>query len=77
MYSHVHFRDDGMKVVVPKQRIKKFSPTNLRDFDRAKWYIVQWDGDEKSGYFRAQIMKLFGKYALLFNISWCNFKDNR
>lgn len=69
MYSHVHFRDDGMKVVVPKQRIKKFSPTNLRDFDRVKWYIVQWDGDEKSGYFRAQIMKLFGKYALLFNIS--------
>ncbi|KAH7985191.1 hypothetical protein HPB49_026560 [Dermacentor silvarum] len=59
MYAFVRFRDDGMKVAVAVERIKNFCPRNLRDFNSTKWYGVRWEDEENSGYFRAQIMKLF------------------
>ncbi|XP_072140364.1 uncharacterized protein [Dermacentor andersoni] len=59
MYAFGRFRDDGMKVAVSVDRIKNFAPKNLRDFNSTKWYGLRWEDEENSGYFRAQIMKLF------------------
>lgn len=59
MYAFVRFQDDNAKVIVPCNDIKNFSPTGLADFNSGRWYDVWWEDNNQSGYYRAQIIKIF------------------
>ncbi|KAK8766097.1 hypothetical protein V5799_007123 [Amblyomma americanum] len=59
MFAYVRFRDDDMKTVLPISRFRSFQPKGLKDFATNKWYEVFWEDNEQSGYYQAQIVRLF------------------
>lgn len=61
MFALVRFRDDDMKVVLHINQIKNFSAKNVLDFDSAKWHQVYWQDEQQEGYFKAQVLRLFGE----------------
>lgn len=65
MHAFVRFRDDNAKVIVPCNDIKNFNPTGLADFNARRWYDVWWKDNNQSGYYRAQIIKIFGNDGLI------------
>lgn len=61
MYAYVRFRDDDVKVILSVNQFRNFHPKDLKDFSTRKWYEVFWEDREQSGYYQAQIVRLFGK----------------
>ncbi|KAK8762226.1 hypothetical protein V5799_026507 [Amblyomma americanum] len=59
MFAYIRFRDDDMKTVLPISPFRSFQPKGLKDFATNKWYEVFWEDNEQSGYYQAQIVRLF------------------
>uniref|UniRef100_L7M1I6 BEN domain-containing protein n=1 Tax=Rhipicephalus pulchellus TaxID=72859 RepID=L7M1I6_RHIPC len=58
MYAYIRFRDDNHRAVVETTDFRNFSPKHKDDFEN-RWYEVFWQDEDQSGYFKAQVVRLY------------------
>lgn len=63
MYLAIQYEGECEKHVVKHNTVSNFEPTDIDDYDKAKFYEAFWDGDENTecGYYRCRILYMAGE----------------
>lgn len=71
MFAYVRYVDDNIRQIVPLDHIKGFCPKDVKDFETKKKYNILWkkSAEDQGQYYKAQILKLAGRYLKLHYIS--------